>query len=587
MHNFYFKISSFLFVILVAAAGVIFAGQSQQQPQQQNQPASQQTQAAPAPDSSAANQSIDKITAHESVLAARMRTLHPLVETYLQTLEKDDAVAFRPTGDKYFLSKLDLNTRDKEQTMLKKDGLAGKLLGKVTQIYSVKYLSSGFAQMILVGSNFDRKNYDFEYVRREFLGDVRTVVFDVQPKKGAKGTFKGRIWAEDQDFTIVRFNGTLGSSTATKMFFHFDSWREYMANGEWLPAYVYTEESGMSYLMGTRKLRFKGQTRLWAYNVGKTNAQNELTSLIVESNQVNDTVDEADAISPVRSQRAWERDAEDNIIHRLQKAGLMAPDGEVNKVVETVATNIQITNNLDIQPEVRARILLTSPLESFTIGNTIVLSRGLIDVLPDEASLAMIVAHELAHIALGHQIDTKYAFNDRLLFDDPDAFRKIQLKRDEKEEIEADKKAAELLKNSPYKDKLGNAGLFLKAVDERASQLPNLLLPHIGNTMVKGSQVQRMVDLKQAAPKLEMGKIDQIAALPLGGRVRIDPWNNNIELLKAKAVPLVAAREKMPFEITPVHLYLSRQIGSPEAAKAATATKAPPDKSNQSSAVKQ
>jgi len=360
-----------------------------------------------------------------------------------------------------------------------------------------------------------------------------------------------------------------------------------MGNGEWLPAYVYTEESGMSYLMGARKLRFKGQTRLWAYNVGKANAQNELTSLIVESNQVNDTVDEADAISPVRSQRAWERDAEDNIIHRLQKAGLMAPDGEVNKVVETVATNIQITNNLDIQPEVRARVLLTSPLESFTIGNTIVLSRGLIDVLPDEASLAMIVAHELAHIALGHQIDTKYAFNDRLLFDDPDAFRKIQLKRDEKEEIEADKKAAELLKNSPYKDKLGNAGLFLKAVDDRAGQLPNLLLPHIGNTMVKGSQVQRMVDLKQAAPKLEQQKIDQIAALPLGGRVRIDPWNNNIELLKAKAVPLVSAREKMPFEITPVHLYLSRQIGSPEAAKAATTTKAPPDKSNQSSTVKQ
>ena len=586
MRNVYFKISSFLLVVSVAATGVIFAGQSQQ-PQQQNQTAPQQTKSSPPPDSSAVNQILDKITARESVLAARMRTLHPLVETYIQTLEKDDAVAFRPTGDKYFLSKLDLNSPDKEQTMLKKEGFADKVLGKVTQIYSVKYLSSGFAQMILVGSNFDRKNYDFEYVQREFLGDVRTVVFDVQPKKGTKGTFKGRIWAEDQDFNIVRFNGTLGSSTATKMFFHFDSWREFMGNGEWLPAYVYTEESNVSYLMGTRKLRFKGQVRLWAYNVGKANAQNELTSLIVESNQVNDNVDEADAISPVRAQRAWERDAEDNIIERLQRAGLMAPDGEVNKVVETVATNLQITNNLDIQPEVRARVLLTSPLESFTIGNTIVLSRGLIDVLPDEASLAMIVAHELAHIALGHQIDTKYAFNDRMLFEDPDAFRKIQLKRDEKEEIEADKKATELLKNSPYKDKLGNAGLFLKAVDERAGQLPNLLLPHIGNTMVKGSQSQRMVDLKQAAPKLEIGKVDQISALPLGGRVRVDAWNNNLELMKSKPVPLVAAREKMPFEIAPVHLYLSRQIVSQEASKAANAAKTPADKSNQSSTVKQ
>jgi len=586
MRNVYFKISSFLLVVSLAATGVIFAGQSQQ-PQQQNQTAPQQTKSSPSPDSSAVNQILDKITARESVLAARMRTLHPLVETYIQTLEKDDAVAFRPTGDKYFLSKLDLNSPAKEQTMLKKEGFADKVLGKVTQIYSVKYLSSGFAQMILVGSNFDRKNYDFEYVQREFLGDVRTVVFDVQPKKGTKGTFKGRIWAEDQDFNIVRFNGTLGSSTATKMFFHFDSWREFMGNGEWLPAYVYTEESNVSYLMGTRKLRFKGQVRLWAYNVGKANAQNELTSLIVESNQVNDNVDEADAISPVRAQRAWERDAEDNIIERLQRAGLMAPDGEVNKVVETVATNLQITNNLDIQPEVRARVLLTSPLESFTIGNTIVLSRGLIDVLPDEASLAMIVAHELAHIALGHQIDTKYAFNDRMLFEDPDAFRKIQLKRDEKEEIEADKKATELLKNSPYKDKLGNAGLFLKAVDERAGQLPNLLLPHIGNTMVKGSQSQRMVDLKQAAPKLEIGKVDQISALPLGGRVRVDAWNNNLELMKSKPVPLVAAREKMPFEIAPVHLYLSRQIVSQEASKAANAAKTPADKSNQSSTVKQ
>src|SRR5262249_27653534 len=222
-----------------------------------------------------------------------------------------------------------------------------------------------------------------------------------------------------------------------------------------------------------------------------------------------------------------------------------------------------------IQPEVRARVLLTSPLESFTIGHTIVLSRGLIDVLPDEASLAMIIAHELGHMALGHEIDTKYAFNDRMLFQDSEALRKIQLKRDEKEEIEADKKAAELLKNSPYKDKLANAGLFLKAIDERAAQLPHLLLPHIGNTMVKGSQVQRMADLKEKAPELEMTKLDQIAALPLGGRVRVDAWNAKVEMVKSKPVALVAAREKMPFEVAPVHLYLTRQLGSQTPANAA------------------
>ena len=216
-------------------------------------------------------------------------------------------------------------------------------------------------------------------------------------------------------------------------------------------------------------------------------------------------------------------------------------------------------------------------MESFTIGHTIVLSRGLVDVLPDEASLAMIISHELAHIALGHKIDTMYAFSDRMLFEDPQAFQKIHLHRDEKEEMDADKKAAEFLKNSPYKDKLGNAGLFLEAVDSRARQLNNLLESHIGNTMVKGSQVQRMASLKQGAPKLEMAKLDQIAALPLGGRVRVDPWSAKIELVKAKPVPLLSAREKMPFEVTPFYIYLTRQNAeTPAKTAGATAPAAKP-----------
>ena len=68
-----------------------------------------------------------------------------------------------------------------------------------------------------------------------------------------------------------------------------------------------------------------------------------------------------------------------------------------------------------------------------------------------------------------------------------------------------------------------------------------------------------MTDLKEGAPKLEMGKIDQIAALPLGGRVRVDAWTATIDLMKTKPVALLSAREKMPFEVSPVYLYLTRQ----------------------------
>jgi hypothetical protein len=558
-------------IVCVLAAGLVISAQERQKPAQPEtgEAAAVPVEPGPAPvlapppatpdTARSLEQIVDNAINRETMLGQRLRGLKPIVETYLQSLDKDQDLAFVPTDDRYFLGKMDFSVQMKEKSLLPKPSWMKAITSKVTNLYSVKYLPEGFAQMLVVAGGFNRQNYDFEYVRREFLGEVRTVVFDVQPKKEKRGSFKGRIWVEDQDYNIVRFNGTYGPSTATKMYFHFDSWRELMGEGLWLPAYVYTEESDMGYLKGLRKLRFKGQTRLWGYNVGKSSAQNELTTMIVDAEGVRDNVSESEGMSPVRALRNWQRQAEDNLIQRLEKAGLLAPDGEVNKVLETVATNLEVTNNLEIVPAVRARVLLTSPLESFTIGHTIVLSRGLVDVLPDEASLAMIIAHELAHISLGHRLDTKYAFSDRMLFEDFDAFRKLRLKRDELEEVEADKKAADFLKSSPYNDKLGNAGLFLKALDDRAPQLQQLLKTHIGNSLVKGSEVRRMASLMQTAPQLETAKVDQIAALPLGGRVRVDPWSARIELLKSKPVALLSAREKMPFEVTPIYLYLTRQ----------------------------
>src|SRR6202021_1722098 len=153
------------------------------------------------------------------------------------------------------------------------------------------------------------------------------------------------------------------------------------------------------------------------------------TSMEVDSaSNVADQTDAANEILPIESTHQWEREAEDDVLDRLQRAGVLAPDGEVSKVLQTVLNNLEITNKLDIQPEVRARVLLTTPLESFTVGHTVVISRGLLDVLPDEASLAMVLAHELGHIALGHRLDTKYAFGDRMNFPDEKTFPLIQVR---------------------------------------------------------------------------------------------------------------------------------------------------------------
>jgi Peptidase family M48 len=206
---------------------------------------------------------------------------------------------------------------------------------------------------------------------------------------------------------------------------------------------------------------------------------------------------------------------------------------------------------------VRARVLLTSPLESFTIGHTIVVSKGLLDVLPDEASLAMVLARELGHIALGHQMDTKFAFNDRMFFADEDTFSNLSFRRSSADEEAADQKALELLTNSPYKDKLGNAGLFLKALQARAPELRNLIRARLGDGLVSGKTL-RMSSLLNSAPQLDERKKDQIAALPLGGRIKVDAWSNEAAMAKTKPVALLSAREKMPFEVTPVFPYLMR-----------------------------
>ena len=504
------------------------------------------------------NDVLDHVVQREHLFIAQMRHMHPMLETYVQDLKSDKAENIFPVNDRYFLGRLDMSDGPEDTSFLGQPGFGRKLVAKLTGVYSLHFLPLGFAQMVILDSDFQKKYYNFTFVRREFLGEVRCLVIDVQPKEGQKtARFLGRIWVDDQDYNIVRFNGTYYPQPKISFFFHFDSWRLNMRPGMWLPAYIYTEEANLKTGL-TKSLHFKAQTRLWGYDLKALNKNEEFTQILVDSPQsVKDQSDAAADASPVVAERMWERQAEENAVERIQKVGLFAPPGEVDKVLCTVVNNLLVTNNIDLQGDVHCRVLLTAPLESFTIGHTIVISRGLLDVLPDEASLAMVLAHELGHIVLGHRMDTQLAFSDKLLFPDEDSFKRLDFKRNPTFEEAADTKALELLKNSPYKDKLGNAGLFLKALQQKAPALPNLIRPHLGNSLAAGKSI-RMSTLLASAPELDQKRLDQIAALPLGGRIKVDPWSDEVELSKAKPVALTSAREKMEFEITPVFPYLTR-----------------------------
>jgi hypothetical protein len=515
---------------------------------------------------------IDRVITNENKATQQIKQYSPLVETYIQNLKPDKELGYVPAGDKYFLGRADFAKGVALVSLTDTNTKGKKIFGSIGNFFSfaMQYIPDGFLQMIFIDTNgFDKQHYKFDYVRREFLGEVRCLVFDVTPQeKSGKGRFLGRIWVEDQDFNIVRFNGAYSGNGHASWWFHFDSWRANVQPGIWMPAFVYSEEKDMHYNL-TKKLDFKAQTRLWGYNLGHASQEQELSKILVES-AVTDDTKTANDLSPVQAQRTWDHQAEDNVIDRLERIGLIAPKGDVDKILETVVNNLEVTNNIDVEPEVRCRVMMTSTLESYTVGHTIVLSRGLIDVLPDEASLATMIAHELSHVVLGHRLDSSYAFFDQLLIDDKETFRHFGFARTPDEEKAANAKALQLLNNSPYKNQLGNAGLFLTALTTREKEIPNLISPHLGDRVPGIGELRS--SMPAAAPTDPKQNAQMITALPIGGRVKLDPWNDRLELIKSKPMGAIAEREKMPFEVTPFMPYLTRfgaEASKPIAASAA------------------
>jgi Peptidase family M48 len=543
------------------------------------EPSAQAAQPAAASAVQAAPTTMDQVVSlfieREHGLIKMLGSRTPVVETYLQNLTADPVLGAVPSEDHYFLGRMDMGATVDRKDYLKEEekSMQQRLMGGFQKLYKVQYQPLGFSWMVYADrTDFDREHYDFRYARREFLGDVRCLVFDVTPKKGSgRGRFLGRIWVEDQGYNIVRLNGTYYPAPRNSYFFHMDSWRLNLVAGYWVPAFIYSEEGDFS-AGAKNKMAFKAQTRIWGYDLKKGGKDDELTQIRVDS--VTDASATAQDASPLQAERAWQQQAEDNVVERLTSAGLLAPDGDVDRILQTVVNNLEVTNNIDLPRPVRTRVLLTSPLETFSVGNTIVISRGLVDVLPDEASLAAVLSHELAHIVLGHNLGSKYAFNDRMLFSDEGTYQNLGFRHIPEEEAAADKKAIELLKNSPYAQKLDNVGLFLKALQQRAPALSALLTTHLGNPLATNGTVNRLSALATQGPVLENTKLDQIAALPLGGRVKVNPWDNRAEMVKTAPVAITSARDKMPFEVTPFFPRLAR-YGANAATAEAPANAAP------------
>src|SRR5579871_4424272 len=206
------------------------------------------------------NALVEKAIAREKVVIKQIQERTPLVEMYLQNMRPDLKLYQVPTSDFYSLNRVDFRKTFTDKAYASRPDSKGKhsffkgsagafaSIGKALHLGSgERFNVDGFTQMMFLDpSGFDQQHYVFSYVRREFLGSVRTWEFDVQPKVKGIGRFEGRVWIEDQDGNVVRFNGTYTESASednNKEFFHFDSWRMNMQPDLWLPVAVYVEES--------------------------------------------------------------------------------------------------------------------------------------------------------------------------------------------------------------------------------------------------------------------------------------------------------------------------------------------------------
>ncbi len=530
---------------------------------------------------------VQKSIGQEKILIKAIQQRTPLVETYIQNTRPDVKLYQVPTSDQYTLSRVDFGKGFFDKTYETKDasnkkgwfkGSFGAISGITKALGLDKrftYNPTGFMQMMFLDpTGFDQQHYVFSYVRREFLGSVRTWVFDVHPKVAGMGRFYGRVWIEDQDGNVVRFNGTYTgprSEDDSRYYFHFDSWRMNVQPGIWLPVAIYVEESTRG---GDKEEGLKAQTHFWGYSLKLPTRDSESVSMRVEDAE--DKSDDSQDVSPLQASREWVLQAENNVIDRLEQAGLVAPltpNGFEQTVLNQIVTNLEVPNNIPLP--VHCRVMLTDTLETTTVGNTILLSKGLIDTMPrDEATIASVISLELAHIALGHHIDTRYAFNYRLLFPDEASFRKINMNHNDHDNQEAAAKAQVYLDASMYKDKLSNAGLFWEQVADRGQVLKGLNTPRLGDSLLKPDGTPWMATLAHSAPKINWDDLTQSAALPLGSWLKTDPWDDHVHQLNAKLYAPLNPRDKMPLEVTPVYFRLQRyDEAQSQAANAGAAAK--------------
>jgi len=273
-------------------------------------------------------------------------------------------------------------------------------------------------------------------------------------------------------------------------------------------------------------------------------------------NAVDRSGDGAD-MDPLASLQAWKDLAASNVLDKLERAGILAPHSSFDSVLDQIVVNLSVPNDLAFAGPVHCRVVLTTPIEATTVGSTILISKGLIETLPTEEAIASVVAFELAQLMRSNSVDTRYAFADRTIFPNRAVSRSLYLAHSLQDDEKAAAVAVALLKKSMYGDKLGSISLYYQQMALRSGKLKGLFQPETGDSLVSpAGKPWMLAQLAGNGPRLEPGNPHQLAALPLGSNLVVDPWSGEVRLTDAPRVMPQTVDENRSFEVLPVYFRL-------------------------------
>jgi hypothetical protein len=428
-----------------------------------------------------------RIFSKEQDMISRLAAIPFVTETYMQSLghrkRKGLDMAFDEESDNviddlYFLDRVDFGRvyRDAptERVLVGEHPWRRRYIQKNTGARE-HIFPAGFLSMLFVDLyGFDADRYSLEYKGRENLVNTDCLVFSVAPRRERdSGRFRGEIWIDSSSYGIVRAKGVFTGPyerwyRGSAKYFHFDSWRENVGGGWWLPSVTYFDERRTFRTDGNLDFHYRGYGVLWR--------QHDERSSLSPASKTEHAASTVDDLSSPPSQNGP--------VARLEADGLLAVSGPEEQRLNQLV--------LQIAPirlhKIECRVLLTTPLEMFAVGNVIVVSRGLLNVIPDDSVLAVMLARQVAHIVLGHTLvadSFPYSLFDRQENADFDGFG---IRWRSEQERAADLETAILLKGSMFENAVANTSAFLIALKSQSHRFPNLVLPRFGAGVISAER---------------------------------------------------------------------------------------------------